>query len=194
MNPRDELLDRAVAWFAEHGIGDTSMRTLAAELGTSGRMLHYHFGSREGLLVAIRNRLNESVAGTLDQWTEPRELWAHFAGPQAWPVERLFFELYAQALFRRPGTEGLIEASVHRWIDGLARELVKLGVKEGQARIQARVHLAIARGLLLDLLATEQIEEVDQAYEYYLELVGHRTAVSTHKRQRSPMSKKAKLS
>lgn len=45
-NPRDELLDRAVGWFAEHGIGDTSMRTLAAELGTSGRMLHYHFGSR----------------------------------------------------------------------------------------------------------------------------------------------------
>ncbi len=176
------------------GVIGQSLREIAASIGTSHRMLLYHFGSREGLLVAICNRLNESAAGTLDQWTEPRELWAHFADPQAWPFERLFFELYAQALFRRPGTEGFIEASVHRWIDGLARELVKLGVEEGQARIQARVHLAIARGLLLDLLATEQIEEVNQAYEYYLELVGHRTAVSTYKRRRSPVSKKTKLS
>ena len=29
---RDELLARCVAWFAEHGVGDTSLRTLATGL------------------------------------------------------------------------------------------------------------------------------------------------------------------
>ncbi|MDQ2813317.1 MAG: hypothetical protein M3Z75_15955 [Actinomycetota bacterium] len=42
-----------------------------------------------------------------------------------------------------------------RQIDGLASELVKQGVDEATARIQARLHLAVARGLLLDLHATE---------------------------------------
>ncbi len=154
------------------GIIGQSLREIAAAIGTSHRMLLYHFQSREGLLVAICNMLNESVVGGLGQWKEPRELWAHFADPEAWPFERLFFELYAHALFRRPGTEGFVEASVQRWIDGLARELVRAGVDEAGARIQARFHLAVARGLLLDLLATEESEEVNQAYDYYLQLVG----------------------
>jgi hypothetical protein len=29
VSARDELLDRTISWFAEHGIGDTSMRAAA---------------------------------------------------------------------------------------------------------------------------------------------------------------------
>jgi len=166
------------------GIIGQSLREIAAAIGTSHRMLLYHFQSREGLLVAISNTLNESMAGSLDQWKEPRKLWAHFADPEAWPLERLFFELYAHALFRRPGSEGFVEASVRRWIDGLARELVRAGVDETAARIQARFHLAVARGLLLDLLATEESEEVNQAYDYYLQLLGQGAALPPRDRQR----------
>ena len=50
--PREELLGKAIGWFAEHGVGETSLRTLAEGIGTSHRMLIYHFGSREGLLAA----------------------------------------------------------------------------------------------------------------------------------------------
>ena len=50
---RDALLARCVTWFADHGVGDTSLRTLADGVGTSHRMLIYHFGSREGLLAAV---------------------------------------------------------------------------------------------------------------------------------------------
>jgi AcrR family transcriptional regulator len=35
------------------GIADLSQRQLAAAISTSHRMLIYHFGSREGLLVAV---------------------------------------------------------------------------------------------------------------------------------------------
>jgi rhodanese-related sulfurtransferase len=51
--PRTLLLDKAIAHAEEHGIGDTSLRGLANALGTSHRMLIYHFGSREGLLAAV---------------------------------------------------------------------------------------------------------------------------------------------
>ena len=51
--PRDKLLSAVVEHFAEHGIGDTSLRGIAEAVGTSHRMLIYHFGSREGLLVEV---------------------------------------------------------------------------------------------------------------------------------------------
>jgi AcrR family transcriptional regulator len=168
---RERLLAAAVEQAKQGGILGQSLREIAAAIGTSHRMLLYHFKSREGLLVAICNALNEAVAGTLDRWEDHRQLWQHFADPEAWPFERLFFELYAHALFGGPGSEEFFEASVHRWLTGLASELVKAGADEATARIQARLHLAVARGLLLDLLATEDREGVNQAYELYLKFV-----------------------
>ena len=54
---RDQLLTRTVEYFATHGVADTSLRRLAEEIGTSHRMLLYHFGSREGLLSAVVDRV-----------------------------------------------------------------------------------------------------------------------------------------
>lgn len=50
---RDVLLAKVVAHYAEHGVRDTSLRSLASAIGTSQRMLNYHFGSREDVLVAV---------------------------------------------------------------------------------------------------------------------------------------------
>ena len=50
---RERLLAAAMDHVAQHGVGDLSLRGLAAALGTSHRMLIYHFGSREGLLIEV---------------------------------------------------------------------------------------------------------------------------------------------
>ena len=50
---RDELLERIVTEVATHGLADRSMRELAAGVGSSHRMLLYHFGARDGLVAAI---------------------------------------------------------------------------------------------------------------------------------------------
>ena len=46
------------------GGGGQSLHQIAAAIGTSHRILLYHFGSWEGLLVAICNEINEAVAGS----------------------------------------------------------------------------------------------------------------------------------
>src|SRR5437588_11165036 len=51
--PRDRLLDAAIDHVAQNGLGDLSLRGLAAALGTSHRMLIHHFGSKERLWVEI---------------------------------------------------------------------------------------------------------------------------------------------
>jgi AcrR family transcriptional regulator len=55
---RQRLLEAAAAYVTENGVGDRSLRQLAAALGTSHRMLIYHFGSKDGLLVEV-SRLME---------------------------------------------------------------------------------------------------------------------------------------
>ena len=47
------LLEAAVGHALNEGIVDLSLREIASAIGTSHRMLIYHFGSREGLLVAV---------------------------------------------------------------------------------------------------------------------------------------------
>jgi AcrR family transcriptional regulator len=53
LDRRKQLLDALVDEFAAGGVGDRSLREVAAAVGTSHRMLLHHFGSREGLLIAV---------------------------------------------------------------------------------------------------------------------------------------------
>ena len=56
---RERLLAAAVDHALDTGIADLSLRQLAAAIGTSHRMLIYHFGSREGLLAAVTQAVEE---------------------------------------------------------------------------------------------------------------------------------------
>src|SRR5262249_27701495 len=64
---RERLLAAAVRHALEHGIADLSLRQIAAAIGTSHRMLIYHFGSREGLLVAVTQAVEEQQRTALLQ-------------------------------------------------------------------------------------------------------------------------------
>jgi AcrR family transcriptional regulator len=162
---------------AEHGVGDLTLRGLAAALGTSHRMLIYHFGSRDGLLVAIaaevERRQREVLAG-LDVVGAPaavmRAMWDRLSDPELWPFERLFFELYARALQGDPGAAPFLHGIVDDWVAPLAAMGVEAGVDEATARAEARLGLAVYRGLLLDLLATGDREGVTAAVERFIAL------------------------
>src|SRR6478609_4110414 len=62
--PRDRLLAAAVDHILEHGLGDLSLRELATAIGTSHRMLIYHFGSKEELIVAVIQTVEEMQRST----------------------------------------------------------------------------------------------------------------------------------
>jgi AcrR family transcriptional regulator len=138
-------------------------------------MLIYHFGSREGLLVAVTQAVEEqqraALMGSGLTPEDARRSWERLSDPALWPQERLFFELYAYALLGRPGTEGFLDGIVESWVAPIADVLVKAGADEQTARADARLGVAVARGLLLDLLATGERAEVNAAYERYLQHV-----------------------
>lgn len=186
---RDELLRRVVEHFAANGIGDTSIRSLAASIGTSHRMLLYHFGSRESMLSAVvdavesggRDALADElgsntfgVAGTdaadETQPPDPVETGLRFwraITDQALIYGPLFYELSSHAMLGQPHATVLRERLVLPWIEALADGWRALGVAEDLATTFARLDLAMARGLLLDLLVTGDRPAVDQAMATY---------------------------
>ena len=179
---RERLLAAAVEYAAEHGLADLSLRTLAAALGTSHRMLIFHFGSKEGLLVAVvraveaqqRTLLAELRADPdLDPLGQMRALWEHLTSPALWPYERLFFELYAQGLLGKEPARRLLDDAVDAWLPPVADMLTAQGVPPDEARAEARLALAVTRGLLLDLLATGDLDAVNAAMGRFTALYLH---------------------
>jgi AcrR family transcriptional regulator len=55
---KKELQDAALQYLLEHGVAMLSLRPLAAALGTSPRILMFHFGSKEGLLQDVLGELH----------------------------------------------------------------------------------------------------------------------------------------
>jgi AcrR family transcriptional regulator len=187
-DPKQQLLERALGYLAEHGIGDISLRELAAALGTSHRMLSYHFGSKEGLFVAIvqeaenrQRRLLASSFGTegLDVADLARRTWRQLRAPELAPLLRLFFELYVQALQGRDYAQPILAGFPDSWAEPMLPGLMALGLTESQARAETRLGIAVIRGLLLDVLATGDVAGADAAHEAYVAMLMARQAQRT---------------
>ena len=182
---REALLGKAMGHVAAHGLSDLSLRELASAIGTSHRMLIYHFDSREGLLIEVIRAVEAQQRAALEQLLQDQEstpeetmrrMWNRVADPALWPNERLFFEVYGQALQGRPGTVELLDGIVDSWLEPAAQGFMAYGLEREEALAQARLGLAVSRGLLLDLLATGERDAVDAANEAYIVLIETRLA------------------
>lgn len=174
---RDRLLQHVVAHFAAHGIADTSLRSLAQHVGSSHRMLLYYFGSREGLLSAVVDYVEAAGRATLRDAMSDRAVtddplaagllfWKAISS-QALTYGPLFFELSSHAMQDLPHAATLRTRLVAPWLDALASTWIALGVPSAEARRYARLDLAVARGLLHDLLLTGQQRQIDAAMRHY---------------------------
>lgn len=172
---RDRLLASAIAYFAEEGIADTSLRALAGRIGTSHRMLLYHFGSREGLLSAVVGVVEAAQRDTLTRLTpalegdpveQARAFWREVT-EAAQTYGPLFFELSGHAMQGLPYAHGLRDDLVEPWLGPLAALAVRTGADPAAARTGARLQLAVARGLLFDLLISGDRAGVDAAMELF---------------------------
>jgi AcrR family transcriptional regulator len=173
---RQDLLDKTIAYVAAHGLSDLSLRELAAGIGTSHRMLIYHFGNREGLLAAIVATIEAQQRTALEllavDASSPRELvaaqWAQLSDPSLRPYVVLFFEVLALALQRRPGTEGFLDSLTEPWLDLGTTIADKL--EAGSSRDEVRLGVAVIRGLLIDAVASGDIAAATASLDRFLEM------------------------
>ncbi len=194
---REQLLARVVEHLADHGVAGLSLRELAGDLGTSHRMLVYHFGSKAGLLAEVVRHveaaqrapfeaLAEAVAAGADgadgadQADQAVEhvaermwaMWAHWLEPSMQRQERLFFEMVGMALQGDPTMQPLLDDLVTPWLEPIATLRMRQGVGRDDALAEARLALAVTRGLLLDVLATGDREAATRAFVHFGRLLG----------------------
>ena len=182
---KQDLLQAVVADLQANGIGDRSLRDIAAAVGTSHRMLIHHFGSRAGLLTEVVRSVEAEQRAFLGSVDVPSEdittvMWQRLREPAVWPNERLFFECYARAARGEAPYASLLPGLVDDWLDAFGPDDSSEPAAVA-ARAEARLSLALFRGLLLDLVGTEDRAGVDAAFDVYrrLELIYRSTPPAT---------------
>lgn len=167
-----------MAYVSSHGVGDLSLRQLAAAIGTSHRMLIHHFGSKEGLMYEVVRSVKEAQLDVIrhtaaedgvDATSQLETLWERVTDEALAPYLHLFFELYAHALQGRPHATALLEGFVDSWTEPMAETRRRDGANVRSARDEARLALAVTRGLVMDLLATGDRAGVERAHRLYVE-------------------------
>jgi AcrR family transcriptional regulator len=177
MQTRKEVLtDELVAYLLEHGLSDLSLRPLADALGTSARLLIYHFESKEGLLTEVldsmQTRLRMSLGGMIERRAAQSErplkrFWDWAIADENYPYLKLLYELQILAV-QNPAAYGqYLQRNASNW-----SELIAMALPEAE-RTPAMVTLlgAVFDGLFLELMCTGDKKRTTQAVQQFIRLV-----------------------
>ncbi|MBA2463478.1 MAG: TetR/AcrR family transcriptional regulator [Nocardioidaceae bacterium] len=158
LSRRDLLAQTATDYVLEHGLIGLSLRPLAAEIGTSDRMLLYHFADKDDLVAAVLRSSNDrSVAVILglpaspDVRTAVRDLWSAMRSTELERCQRVYVEAAALGLFGREPYATVVREANALWVRAVAEHLVASTTPADRA-VRATVLLDAAfSGFLLDL-------------------------------------------
>ena len=155
---RDELAHAATDWALEHGLIGLSLRPLATAIGTSDRMLLYHFADKDDLIATVlRVSVDWSVTTLRAMPPAPdvREavlaLWAVMTSERMDRCQRMYVEAAALGLLGREPYASVVGEANERWTEALADQLVAAGSGEILARRAVVLLDATFMGFQLDL-------------------------------------------
>ncbi len=171
MSRREDLLAAATDQVLAHGLIGLTLRPLASAIGTSDRMLIYHFGSHDALIAAVVHESGERATECIGALPGARGVRAG--------VNRLWQALRAEPLnscidvYCQAAVTGLIgrepylseaRASNAQWYEALSRYFERCGAPRSKvARVVSLVDSALF-GFHLDLI-TDRPDELDRAVD-----------------------------
>ena len=138
---RDELLQGATDYALERGLIGLSLRPVAAALGTSDRMLLYHFGSKDALVVAVIGEATRRSTEVLRAIPPARtvragvrRMWeAHTIGSLD-QCQRLYAQAAASGVLGAEPYRSAVRAGNELWADALRDYLIACGATAAGAR------------------------------------------------------------
>jgi AcrR family transcriptional regulator len=154
---REELAEAATDYALDHGLIGLSLRPLAEALGTSDRMLLYHFDDKDDLVATILRSTSARSAQSLRELPVPRdlraavlELWrAVTTGPQE-RCQRLYVEAAALGLFGREPYASAVRETNAEWVSAVSAHFERAGLNRAAARQATILVDATFMGLQLD--------------------------------------------
>jgi len=154
-----------VNYCIQNGFANFSLRGLANEIGTSHRMLIYHFGSVDGLFRSILEEFRlhqvarfvrefDAVESVPEFKAALISLWRHLASDENRNFMISYLEIQIAAIRRGENRRGstYLAATLEVWLDPIFKTFVRLGFSANDGRRLARLILSGGRGLILDAL------------------------------------------
>ncbi|MEP6478201.1 MAG: hypothetical protein ABJB03_02325 [Rhodoglobus sp.] len=178
----EAMLGKVVAHFRATGSVDTSLRQLAAAIGTSHRMLQYYFGTRENLLGIVMMQLSKEYIAHFSG-TRPTTrietmdaVWSRFLDPNNRLQTQILFALVG-ATAERPELE---VPGLSADLDNFATALGAFGRAEGLAPDvadrEARAIVSSLLGLYLDFFVAKDLPRIQASFETLRQWVVQSTA------------------
>jgi AcrR family transcriptional regulator len=174
----EAILDAAVRCLGRDGYSATSLQAVADEAGAQKRMVVYYFGSREGLIErvverveeSLLERVEESVAGIDDPGEALRaafgQVWDHVLSDRA--LQAAYFGLVAESVtndaLRAPlgRLRNRYREAIERLIAGLESAGHRPLVDPGALAV---VIAAAVHGFGLEFLEAGRTPDLDEAIE-----------------------------
>ena len=172
---RRRLLELVADHVLAHGASELSLSELARAIGSSNRMLLYHFGSKEEVLqqatlVAFERfpilegalrRLRTGDGALRDRLLR---VWADIAHPDNRPFLALFFQAFGVALYHPERNAELLQRLGGEWVGEVQEVLEAGGTPASRARLLATQLVTEWRGLQVSLLSGASRELLDASY------------------------------
>ena len=168
---QSELLERAYEYALEHGLGDLSLRPLAAAIGSSPRVLLYLFGSKDGLIRALLARAREEELAAIRPGRTEEALaevalrvWDWLVRPEHRALLAVWVEGYGRSLVDPDGAwAGFARDTVDDWLEILKQAQPRDRQRTKRGAAERTAVLALLRGGMLDLLATNDTARTTEA-------------------------------
>lgn len=164
MNRRDELLEAVTDHVLEHGLIGLTLRPVAAAIGTSDRMLIYHFESRDALISAVVALTSDRALEAVEALPAARSvrsgvnaLWAAYQTEPLHCCLDVYCQAAATGLLGQEPYLSDARASNERWAAGLRHYLVECGAPPRKVRRIVQLVDSALYGFHLDL-ATDRPE------------------------------------
>jgi AcrR family transcriptional regulator len=169
-----ELLDAALKYLIEHGVANASLRPMAAELGTSPRILMFHFKSKEGLLQDVFEELHSRLQASFramassdsDSFRVPplRRFWQLATSKENFPYFRLLYEAQIVALQNPQEYGRYLRKASSDWqavaIDHMSPSL--------KSKAMASLCIAVFDGLMLELMSCRDLRRLTEALDLFI--------------------------
>ncbi|GAA1858742.1 TetR/AcrR family transcriptional regulator [Microbacterium koreense] len=188
VSKKSKHLDAVIDQLMSTGINDLSLRELAAQIGTSHRVLIYHFTSKENLVNEVVHEVRrrerelfrqEEPSETTDLATALMAFFDHNISEGMRSYFRLFYEVWGIAQSKPEAYEPFLDGIVSVWVDSLAENFERAGYSPEFAVARATLVLATLRGLQLDLFTTQDEARVRAAFSGLVELIVNEARAST---------------
>jgi AcrR family transcriptional regulator len=173
---KTELLDAALKYLIDHGVANASLRPMAAELGTSPRILMFHFRSKEGLLQDVFEELHSRLQASLRAMASSdsdsfrvaplRRFWQWATSRENFPYFCLLYEAQIVALQNPQEYGRYLRKASSDW-QAAAFDLMSPSLK---SKAMASLCIAVFDGLMLELMSGGDRRHLTESLDLFISM------------------------